>query len=154
MYPTLLFLHSLIRWLVIISLIYAIYKAYNGYKTNQKFSYSDTLIRQWATTFTHIQLTIGIILYIQSPIIKYFWKNVPEAIQNFDVLFYTLIHPTLMTIGAIILTIGAALSKRKSTDKEKFKIMLIWFIIAFMVFLIAVPWPFSILSQRPYIRAL
>jgi len=37
-------------------------------------------------------------------------------------------------------------------DKEKFKIMLLWYGIALIIILIAIPWPFSPLANRPYLR--
>ena len=152
MYQTLTFFHSTIRWLVLASLLYAIYRSYNGCKLNAPFSKTDNAIRHWTATIAHIQLVIGIILYTQSPIIKYFWRNFNEAIQNLDTVFFGLLHIILMLTAIILITIGSALSKRKNTDKEKFKTMLFWFSISLTIILIAIPWPFSPFSNRPYFR--
>lgn len=140
------------RWLVLASLLYAIYRAYKGYTLNSQFSKSDNAVRHWTATIAHIQLVIGITLYTQSPIIKYFWHNFKEAIQNMDVAFYGLIHIILMLTAIILITIGSSLTKRKTTDKEKFKTVLIWFLISLIIIFIAIPWPFSPLSNRPYFR--
>lgn len=140
------------RWLVLASLLYAIYRAYKGYTSNAQFSKTDNATRHWAATISHIQLVIGIILYTQSPIIKYFWNNFNEAILNLDTAFFGLLHIILMLTAIILITIGSALSKRKITDKEKFKTMLVWFSISLIIILIAIPWPFSPLANRPYFR--
>lgn len=152
MYQTLTFYHSTMRWLVLASLLYAIYRAYKGYTLNAKFSSTDNSIRHWTATIAHIQLVIGIILYTQSPIIKYFWQNFNEAIHNIDTTFFGLLHMILMLTAIILITIGSALSKRKTTDKDKFKTMLLWFLIALIIIFIAIPWPFSPLANRPYFR--
>lgn len=152
MYQTLTFLHSTFRWLVLLSLIYAIFTAYKGYFLNKEFSKTDNSVRHWTATIAHIQLILGIILYSQSPIIKYFWKNFSSAKESFDLLFFGLIHIFLMLFSIILITIGSALTKRKETDKEKFKTMLIWFTIALIIIFIAIPWPFSPLANRPYFR--
>lgn len=152
MYQTLTFYHSTMRWLVLVSLLYAIYRAYKGYTLNAKFSSTDNSIRHWTATIAHIQLVIGIILYTQSPIIKYFWQNFNEAIHNIDTTFFGLLHIILMLTAIILITIGSALSKRKTTDKDKFKTMLLWFLIALIIIFIAIPWPFSPLANRPYFR--
>jgi Type IV secretion system pilin len=152
MYQTLTFYHSIVRWLVLASLLYAIYRAYKGYTSNAKFSKTDNSIRHWTATIAHIQLVIGITLYTQSPIIKYFWKNFNEAIHNIDTAFFGLLHIILMLIAIILITIGSALSKRKTTDKEKYKTMLVWFSISLIIIFIAIPWPFSPLANRPYFR--
>lgn len=152
MYQSLTFYHSVIRWLVLFSLIYSIYRAYKGYNLQKVFTKTDNALRHWTATIAHIQLVIGIILYTQSPIIKYFWHNFNEAIQNLDTAFFGLIHIILMLTAIILITIGSALSKRKTTDNEKFKTMLVWFLISLIIILIAIPWPFSPLANRPYFR--
>jgi hypothetical protein len=152
MYQTLTFYHSIIRWFVLASLFLAIYTAYNGYSSKRIFTKTDNAIRHWIATIAHIQLVIGIILYSQSPLIKYFWKNFDTAIQDFDTTFFALIHIFLMLTSIVIITIGSALSKRKITDKDKFKTMLVWFSIALLLIFIAIPWPFSPLANRPYFR--
>lgn len=151
MYQLLTFYHSVVRWLVLLSLFYAIYRAYKGYFQNLNFSKHDNLVRHWTATIAHIQLIIGIVLYTQSPIIKYFWKNFDLAIKNIDATFFSLIHLILMVTAIMLLTIGSAFAKRKSADKAKFKTILIWFSIALIIIFIAIPWPFSALANRPYI---
>lgn len=152
MYQTLIFTHSILRWFVLASLIYSICRAYKGYYSKALFTKTDNSIRHWTATIAHIQLVVGIILYSQSPVIKYFWSNFNVAIQDIETTFFGLIHIVLMLISIIIITIGSALSKRKSTDEEKFKTMLLWFSIALLLIFIAIPWPFSPLANRPYFR--
>lgn len=152
MYSALIFLHSLTRWFVVISLVYAIYRAYNGFKFQKAFSKADNSIRHWTATIAHVQLIIGILVYTQSPTINYFWKHTKAALHNWEVTFYSLIHALLMLLAIVILTIGSAKAKRMQTDPEKFRTMLIWFLLAFILIFIAIPWPFSPLSNRPYFR--
>lgn len=152
MYQTLTFLHSIFRWLVLLSLLYSIIIAYKGYSRNTIFSKSDDLVRHWTATIAHIQLVLGITLYSQSPIIKYFWKNFSVAKESFDLLFFGLIHIFLMMLSIIIITVGSAIAKRKEADKEKFKTILLYFTVALIIIFIAIPWPFSPLANRPYFR--
>lgn len=153
MYSTLLVFHSLIRWLVVAFLLYSIYRAFVGYTKNKSFSKTDNAFRHWTATVAHIQLMIGIILYTQSPIVKYFWKETKIGMQNLELTFYGIIHIFLMLTAIVVLTIGSALAKRKPIDKEKFKMMLVWYSIAFILIFIAIPWTFSPLSNRPNFRA-
>jgi len=95
---------------------------------------------------------IGIILYTQSPIVKFFWTDTKTTWQNLDLTFYGVIHILLMLTAIVVLTIGSALAKRKPTDKEKFKTMLVWFSIVLIIIFIAIPWTFSPLSSRPNFR--
>ena len=152
MYQTLLEGHSFVRWLVLVSLLYSIFIAYKGYSQKLPFTKKDNLLRHWTATIAHIQLLFGILVYVQSPIVKYFWRNYKDAVQNLDASFFGIIHITLMLVAIIFITIGSALAKRKLSDKEKFKTMLIWFSIALIIIFIAIPWPFSPLANRPYFR--
>lgn len=152
MYQTLTFLHSIMRWLVLASLVYSIYRAYKGYFYNSEFSKTDNNVRHCTATIAHIQLIIGVIFYMKSPIIKYFWNNFDEAIHNLNIAFFGLIHIFLMLTAIILITIGSAKSKRKTTDRDKYKTMLVWFSISLIIIFIAIPWPFSPFANRPYFR--
>ncbi len=140
------------RWLVLLSLFYSIYRAYKGYSYQLSFTRKDNLVRHWTATIAHIQLVFGILVYVQSPIVKYFWKNFKGGSQNLDMLFFGLIHIILMLAAIVVLTIGSALAKRRPADEQKFRTMLIWFSIALILIFIAIPWPFSPLANRPYFR--
>ncbi|UOY07786.1 hypothetical protein L0P88_04350 [Muricauda sp. SCSIO 64092] len=153
MYSTVLTLHSLFRWLVLLSLGFAIYRAYKGYTSKSPFSYLDNKVRHWTATIAHIQLILGILVYIKSPIIQYYFSDFKNLVADWNLTFYGLFHFILM-IGAIVLiTIGSAKAKRKKTAREKFKTILVTYSIALILIFIAIPWPFSPLANRPYIRA-
>lgn len=152
MYQTLTFLHSIVRWLVILSLCYSIFRACLGYFRKLNFSQTDNTIRHSTATVAHIQLLLGIALYSVSPMVSYFWKNFKEAKESWDTLFFGLIHMALMLIAITLITIGSALSKRKLSDKEKFRVMLLFYAIALVIIFVAIPWPFSPLAKRPYLR--
>ncbi|MDR6922557.1 hypothetical protein [Chryseobacterium sp. 2987] len=152
MYQTLTFLHSLFRWIVLLSLIYSIWIAFRGYFYQKTFGKKEDSVRHWTATIAHIQLVLGIVLYSRSPIVKYFWKNFSESKASLDLLFFGLIHILLMITSVVLITIGSALAKRKETDREKFRTMLIWYFIALVLIFMAIPWPFSPLTNRPYFR--
>lgn len=152
MYQNLLLYHSYIRWFVLLSLLYSIYTAYKGYFKKLPFTKKDNLIRHWTATIAHIQLLFGILVYMQSPIVKYFWRNYKSAFSNLEASFFGIIHIFLMLFAIILITIGSALAKRKLSDQQKFRTMLVWFSIALIIIFIAIPWPFSPLSNRPYFR--
>ncbi len=145
-------LHSICRWLVLLSLLYAIGRAYSGYKSHRDYSDYDNQVRHWTATIAHIQLIIGMILYIKSPFASYFWKNTGTSLQHIEIAFYGFLHPLLMLVAVVMITIGSSLAKRKEESTAKYRTLLIWFSVALLIIFVAIPWPFSFLSQRPYIR--
>ena len=152
MYSYLIFFHSITRWFVLGSLLFAISRSYQGYFTKGVFTKTDDSIRHWTATISHIQLTIGSVLYFTSPLIKFFFAHFKEQFVNIDLAFFGLVHILLMTVAVVLITIGSAIAKRKLTDQEKFRTMLVYFSIALLIIFIAIPWPFSPFTNRPYIR--
>lgn len=151
MYSTLLALHSLFRWLVLISLLHAIGRAYGGYAAHRPFTKTDDSVRHWTATIAHIQLIIGFTLYFISPLIKVFLSNVKQSTGQSA--FFGIVHIGLMLAALVIITIGSSLAKRRPTDQEKFRTMLVWFSIGLALIFLAIPWPFSPFANRPYIRS-
>lgn len=152
MHSTLLLVHSWSRWLVLGFLLYAIYRASIGYFKNVLFTKADDSVRHWTATVAHIQLTLGIILFTNSPVAKGYWVSGRALLQDFDTTFFGLIHSIMMLTSVVILTIGSALAKRTTADRDKFRIMFLWFSVALLIIFIAIPWPFSPFSNRPYLR--
>lgn len=152
MYQTFLILHSLNRWLVLFSLLFTIYISWDGYRTDRKFSGSDNTARHLTATISHIQLLLGLYLYMISPIVRF---DVAEgAVTGLisEHTFFRLVHISLMIVSILVITIGSAKAKRAVTDRVKFKTILIWFSVALLIMLVAIPWPFSPLAVRPYLR--
>jgi len=153
MYAFILALHSLIRWFVLASLLFALYRAYAGWLGNKVYSKFDDRLRVITATIAHIQLTVGLWLYFISPIANYFISHFKEAVHERQIRFFGMEHVTMMLIGITLITIASAKAKRKTIDQDKFKTMAIWLTIALLVILSSIPWSFSPLISRPLFRA-
>jgi hypothetical protein len=75
MYVTLLAIHSLLRWLVLASLLFALYRAYSGWLQNKTFTPFENSVRHTTATIVHLQFLIGLWLYFISPVVGYFLNN-------------------------------------------------------------------------------
>lgn len=153
MFSILLFLHSIIRWLLLISLLYSILNGFSKYLKRAVFTAFDNKIRHWTATFAHLQLMIGMVMYFKSPAAAQFRAVGYTAGSRInEPFFFGLIHITMMITAVIIITFGSAFAKRQQTDQKKFRTMLLFFTIALLIILAAIPWPFSPLAQRPLLR--
>lgn len=152
MYQVLLVLHSIFRWLVLLALVYSIVRAYGGYRAQRTFTRRDDAARHWTATIAHIQLMIGMTLYVISPLVRYFFQHFREAAGERGLFFFGGVHSLLMLLAVVLVTIGSAMAKRRPDDGAKFRTMLVWFTVALIIILIAIPWPFSPLANRPYYR--
>lgn len=153
MYPIILATHSLTRWLILISLLYAVYRSYKGWISKKAFSRLDHFSLNLAVVIAIIQLVEGLWLYFISPIIYYFLHHFKEAVHQNQIRFFGMEHSLVMITGIAIIIIGAAKTKGKESDIAKFKTMAIWFTIALLLIISSVPWAFSPYVSRPYFRA-
>lgn len=152
MYAFLLSLHSLVRWAVLLSLLFSLFKAYQGKKNLLPFTPKDNSLRHITETICHIQLILGLWLYFISPLIDYFFTNIKEAVHHREIRFFGMEHITVMLIAISVITIGSAKAKRKNTDAEKWKTIWVWYGIGLLLILISIPWSFSPLISRPLFR--
>lgn len=152
MYSIVLTLHSWVRWLVLASLLFALFRAYNGWFSKREFSRFDQFVRRGTTTVVHIQLILGVWLYAISPIVNYFLHHFREAVHETVPRFFGMEHIVMMLAAIIVITIGSAKAKRGTADREKFKTMAIWFTIGLVMILTSIPWAFSPFAARPHLR--
>lgn len=139
MYRELVFGHSVVRWLVLVLLLLSIVVAWRGLIARRPFTKAVDKLRHWTATIAHIQLMIGIVLYVKSPFVK-------------TTVFFGIVHIATMLCAIAILTIGSAMAKRKVTDRDKYRTILLWYSIALLLILAAIPWPFSPWAARPWFR--
>ncbi len=152
MYSILLTTHSLFRWLVLLSLVYAIYRGVRGWKLKKEFSKFDNTLRHSTATITHIQLLLGLSLYFISPIVSFFLNNIKVGMGERQIRFFGLEHASVMFLAIVVVSIGSAKAKRKKSDYEKYRTMTIWFLIGLILILSSIPWSFSPLVSRPNFR--
>ncbi len=143
MYTGLLHTHSLVRWIMLILLIVAIFRSYNGWKNKRNYTPTDKKINLFTLIFSHVQLLIGFLLYMVSPAVQQALPDMGAAMKDKMLRFWAVEHILMMIISIIIITIGYSLSKRAASDSEKFRKIFIYFLISLIIILITIPWPFT-----------
>lgn len=151
MYLLALTLHSWFRWIVLLGLLTSLFRAYRGWLGGAAFQPLDNTLRHSTATLAHVQLMLGYWLYLISPLLTTF--HLRDAEHAPGTLFFGLQHVAAMTLAITVLTIGSAAAKRQATDPAKFRTMAVWFTLALLLILAAIPWPFSPLAQRPLFRS-
>ena len=144
MYSALKHSHSGLRYIVLILLIAAIVVAYRGWKRGNGFTEGDRKLAMFAMLSVHIQFLIGIILYFISPLVQFSGNVMGEKITR----FYTVEHIIMMVIAMILITVGHAKSKRIVDVAKKYKTIFVYYLIAFILIMLAIPWPMRGLSAN------
>lgn len=135
-------LHSILRWVVLGTALYAIFRAYAGQSGNRSWTSTDNKAGLFFTASLHLQVIIGLILYFGfSPYFQALKDNAAAVMGNAAARFYAVEHISMMLIAVVIATIGRAKSKR-GPDNKRHKTALVFFSIALIIILAAIPWPF------------
>ena len=153
MYPTLLALHSLTRWLVLASLLFAICHSFRSWKQGKPYTQSDNIVRLLTVTICHIQLVIGLVLYSISPLVRIFLNQFSSAVHQRQLRFFGMEHIFVMVASVILITFGSVKVTQKATGADRFKTMAIWFSAGLFLILTSIPWAFSPLVSRPWWRS-
>jgi hypothetical protein len=130
--------HSGWRWVVLILLLVAIFKAFSGWKSKRDFTAGDKKIAMFAMIAFHLQWTFGLILYFLSSKVQF----VPGMMKITALRFYSIEHIFGMTIAMILLTIGYSKSKKLAESEKKFKKIFWFYFISLLIILATIPWPF------------
>ncbi len=141
MYTGFLHLHDTLRWLVLLSIVVTLIKYLTGWLGNQPWKKLDNILGIVFTSLMDLQLLIGLVLYFfLSPVTKIALSDFGAAMKDANLRFYAVEHLSMMLIAVVLVHIGRAKSKKAKTDLGKFKIASIFFLIALVLMLAAIPW--------------
>jgi hypothetical protein len=138
---TLQFIHSYWAYLVLVVLIIATLNALYKFFSDKPFEPRDFRIALFCLITTHIQLLIGIVLYLVKPYFSIIGDIGMGAVMKDGVLRGLIIeHPLTMIIATALITIGYSKHKRKLTSKPKFKMLAIFYTLGLVLVLSKIPW--------------
>jgi hypothetical protein len=152
MYPTVLAIHSWLRWLVIVLGIWAAFEAARGRAEGGA-----------AKSFTiglDVQLLLGVLLYVAlSPVTQAALADMAGAMRNSAWRFWAVEHPALMVLAVVFGHVGRVAARRNrvggasgpSNARGSGRGPLIWYALALLAILAATPWPF-LSHGRPLFR--
>lgn len=143
MYQGLLHLHNFGRWVVIILLLTAIFKSVAGMTENKPFTSGDKKTGLFLMIAAHVMLLIGLYQWFAGPGLESIrTMGMKNVMQNDDARFWAVEHAVGMLIGIILITIGRGSAKKNINDKAKHTRSFWFYLIAFVIIIASVPWPF------------
>ncbi|MDT0685371.1 hypothetical protein [Autumnicola psychrophila] len=140
MYNTVQFIHSYWAYLVLIVLLIASFNAIIGFASNKEYSATNFRIALFTLIVSHIQLLIGIVLYLTPGNLARFDGGMGEVMGNSSLRLYLVEHPLMMIIALALITIGYSKHKKKLTSRPKFKVLAIFYTLGLLVILTRIPW--------------
>lgn len=122
-------MHSLLRWVILILLIYTLIRSFQGKAGKEA---------KFLTITSHIMLLIGLAQWFLGSWGLKLIQNVGigEVMKNASQRFFAVEHTFTMIIAIALITVGGV-SVRKGKSNAK------WFyLIALILILMRIPWPF------------
>lgn len=146
-----LHLHNFLRWFVIIFAIWTIVKTMSGLGGNKPFTKAEKRPAMLLMIICDIQLLLGLFLYFTGA-----WglKNIQNqgmgnVMKDSLSRFWAIEHITGMLIAIILIHIGYASVKKDIPDVAKFKKVFWMTLVAIIIILATIPWPFREAIARP-----
>lgn len=139
---TLLMIHSILRWVILILILVAIFRSFgagskpftDGHKKNGLFLMISC----------DIMLLIGLIQWFTGGFgLKAIQNNGMGAVMKDGVMrFFAVEHLLMMIIAIILVHVGYSFNKKNISDAKKHTKTTLFYILALLVMLAAIPWPF------------
>lgn len=145
-YNILVHLHSIIRWMILISIILSLLNAYIKIQKKSISNCNDCVFNRLTMIFAHLQLVAGLVLYFISPKVIFAASSMKDSVLR----FFLVEHILLMLISTVLITIGYVKADRSQDDHKKYKFIMIYYGIALVLIILSIPWPFRDLGGGWY----
>jgi len=122
--------HNIVRWIILVLGIIALFRAYRGWLGKQPWTSTDRKVGVFFGSALDVQLLLGIVLVILLVTQSGFASLGP----------YLLEHVLPMVVAVILAHVGSVRSRKAGADAEQHKQAAIWYTIVFLVILVAIPW--------------
>jgi len=148
-YNITLYIHSLLRWLVVILAVLAIGQAYMGWLGKGEYKKLNNALSASFVGSLHLQLLIGLSLYFFLSPFGYsiFSQGMKVVMKNAELRFWAVEHITAMVLAVVIAQVGRSLAKKSTESSTKFRREAIYYTLAVLLIIYSIPW-----SNRPWLR--
>ncbi len=152
MHNTLLIIHSLLRWAILLTGIWAFIRACKGVSGKTPFTAADNKASLFFSISLDVQFLIGLLMYfITSPLIKSALSDMGAAMKDSTLRFFAVEHTIMALLALILVHIGRSKVKKAANDAKKHKTALIFYGLALLLILLLIPWPFRAALGRGWI---
>jgi hypothetical protein len=153
-YPLVLFLHSLTRWLVVVGALWLLVAALSSLGRTSSVETSPVRV-PWRVYMggLHLQFVFGLLLLFMSPLALAAWADIGAAMKVKPMRFFSLEHPTLMIIALVVAQMGAVRARKARDAAGAARTSLVFAGLSVLLILVAMPWPFLGTIARPLLRS-
>ena len=119
----------------------------------RSFSEGDRKVGLFLLIAAHTTFLVGLILWLVGPLgladIRDFGFGV--VMKDRILRYYAVEHFAGMLIAVVLITIGRGVAKKSIADAAKFKRSFWLFLVALIIILVTIPWPFRAGIGKPWL---
>ena len=147
MYPIVLSLHNVLRWVVLAAAIVAVLRAIAGWTGRKPWTPASAGPGRLFTISLDVQFLVGILLYgVLSPVTRGAFANMGAAMGQREIRFFVAEHALLMVLALVFAHVGKAMAPKAPTDVGRYRRAALWYGAALLLILGGMPW------WRPLLR--
>ena len=153
LYSIVLILHSFVRWVLVSVAVVAVVRAFAGWLGKKEWTALDSRLGVLLSSSADLQMLLGLILYIfLSPLTQAAFRDFGGAMSDPVLRYWGVEHIVMLFAAVILIHVGQTMARRAEMGL-KYKWVSIFFGLAVLAMLVAIPWPFLVVgSGRPWIR--
>jgi uncharacterized Tic20 family protein len=152
MNDTLLLIHSILRWAILLTGIWAFVRAWKGVNGKTPFVAGDRKAGLFFTISLDLQMLTGLLMYfVTSPLVKAARADMGAAMKDGALRFFSVEHFLMAVIAIVLAHVGSRKVKGAPTDALKHKRALIFYGLSLLFILLLIPWPFRAALGRGWI---
>lgn len=141
MYPYVLGLHNVVRWLVLIAGVWAVFLCWRGWLGRRQWTPTEARATRTFVALLDLQFLLGLLLFaVFSPLTRQAFGDLGGAMSDAPVRYFLLEHPLIMVASIAAAHIGAVGLKRAASDAERFQKASIMFGLALAGIAGFIPW--------------
>ncbi|OGS81314.1 MAG: hypothetical protein A3G95_07880 [Flavobacteria bacterium RIFCSPLOWO2_12_FULL_31_7] len=129
-------IHSTLAYAVLALVAIAVINAFLGLSSKRNFTKNDRSLSLVALILSHIQLVVGLVLWVTSPL----GKDAMSQMSNAAMRLTAVEHPLINIIAIVLITIGWSKHKKEESSNGKFKKIGIFYGVGLLLILSRIPW--------------
>lgn len=138
MYTGLQHLHSYLAYLLLAVLIISLVYTVVMFVRKRPFTEKVRKVALVGFIATHLQLLIGLVLYVISPVGLSNFSS--EAMGDTLARLYILEHPLTMIIGIVLISVGYIKAKKPGDDVRRYRNIILFYSLGLALILLRIPW--------------
>ena len=141
MYAVIKDIHNIVRWVVLLTGVWAVARAWWGLFGRWAWNKWDQRAGVFFSSALDLQLLLGLILYFVSPLVQLALQDFGGAMRASGLRFFALEHVVYAVVALVLAHLGGIATRVAPTTRTRFARAALLFSLALALIMMGIPWP-------------